>query len=422
MKRHAEELKAWLTKWYGVRLGVITGYIFVDTDELEEFLEVLESDPGRAHGKCVFRGPLLDPMNSLPVIKLLSLLVGKVVSPLIYKSGLSCILVLDFDGERFCCVCDGRERWVCVFRTKEKNTKALIAHMFSLLGFEERSYRYTGLRVYRKGFSEWLKRSIDSGLLDYVWIRNGAEKGETPSREPNLIAKTIQNWFEDKTFSSSVFTWWLSGGKIGIWGLNYADRITCVFSASGRESENREVAEVLGEVYDAYRSGIQLEEREPEEEALGEAGFTDERFEYETGPSQAGGETGGEQVGPLASRVETVADEFPEVGEKVRPFNLFGKRLMELEQRVRNLERELGRVRVVEDKVGQMEVRISNSGIIEGEGLEEALKLLEKKTSVIEDMMEEIRSNLSVLNESLTEFKRRGIEILRAINEYRGSK
>ncbi|MFB0561751.1 MAG: hypothetical protein ACETWM_11135 [Candidatus Lokiarchaeia archaeon] len=423
MKRHAEELRQWLDKWYGVHIGTITGYVFVETDILEEFLEVLESESGKAHGLCVYRGPLLDPLNSFPLVKLLNLLVGDVVSPLIYKSGLSCILILDFDGEKFCCVCDGREGWACVFRTKEKDTKTIIAHMFSLLGFEERSYRYRGLTIYREGFSGWLKGGVESRLLDYVWVRNEFEKGELPSRELNLIAKSVQNWFEDKTFSSSVFNWWLNNGKVGIWGLNYMNKSTCVFSASGKEGENREFAEILGEIYDAYRGEVAVKEKEVEEKALvKETGIVDDEVGGEEIVNLAGTEVGKEKIESLTAEVETVEGELAEGDEKVRPFNLFGKRLNELEERVRNLERDINRIKDVENKIGQMEVSISDLGKIGSGGLEETLKLLGEKTSVIEDMMEEIRATLNVLNEQLGEFKKREIEILRSINEFRGNK
>ncbi len=407
MKRHAEELRQWLDKWYGVHIGTVTGYVFVETDVLGEFLEVLEKESGRAHGLCVYRGPLLDPLNSFPLVKLFNLLVGDVVTPLIYKSGLSCILVLDFDGDRFCCVCDGREDWACIFRIKENDTKTIIAHMFSLLGFEERSYKYRGLSIFREGFSEWLKGGVESGLFDYVWVRNEFEKGELPSREPNLIAKSVQNWFEDKTFSLSVFNWWLNNGKVGIWGLNHQNKCTCVLSASGKETENREFAEILGEIYDAYRAGIAVKEEEVEEKVAA---------------NLAGREVEKEKVEPLKAKAETVKGESSEEGEKVRPFDLFGKRLMELEERIKNLERDMSRIKTVEGKIAQMEGRISNMGKIGGGELEETLKLLEERTSVIEEMMEEIRTTLNVLNEQLGEFKNREIEILRAMKEFRGDR
>jgi hypothetical protein len=422
MKRHAEELRQWLDKWYGVHIGTITGYVFVETDILEEFLEVLESESGRAHGLCVYRGPLLDPLNSFPLGKLLNLLVGDVVSPLFYKSGLSCILVLNFDGERFCCVCDGKEGWACVFRTKEKETKTIIAHMFSLLGFEERSYRYRGLTIYREGFSDWLKGGVESKLFDYVWVRNEFEKGGLPSRELNLIAKSVQNWFEDKTFSSSVFNWWLNNGRVGIWGLNYANKSTCVFSAGGKEGENREFAEILGEIYDAYRGEIVVKEEEIEEKVLvKEAGIVEEEISgEEIVENSAGREVEKEKIESKAE-METAVDELEEDDEKVRPFDLFGKRLVELEERVRNLERDMSRFKDVESRVEQMEVSISSLDKIGSGGLEETLKLLEEKTSVIEEMMEEIRVTLNFLNEQLGEFKKREIEILRSINELRGN-
>jgi len=422
MKRHAEELKGWLTKWFGIQLGTITGFVFVETDDLEDFLEALEREPTKAYTLCMYRGPLLDPLNSFPVVKLFNLLVGEVVAPLIYKAGLSCILVLDFDVERFCCVCDGKEKWACVFRTKEKDTKSLIAHIFSILGFEERSYRYTGLRIFREGASGWLKGGVESGLFNYVWIRNDFEKGELASRESNLLAKSIQNWFEDKAFSSCIFTWWLS--KVGVWGLNYANKMTCVFSASGKESDNREFSEIFGEVYDAYLGGIEPKEEEVKRQALvRETEMVNESISMgQTSPSLAGRGVEKEAAEPLTAKVDTVAAESTEGREKVRPFDLFGKRLMELEERVKNLEREVSRIKAVEIKVGQIEARIANLGKIGSGGLEEAVKLLDGKSSVIENMVEEIRTTMNALNEQLGEFKKREIEIIRTIKEFRGNK
>ncbi|MEX2723131.1 MAG: hypothetical protein Q6367_004495 [Candidatus Freyarchaeota archaeon] len=420
MKRHAEELKGWLTKWYGVRLGNVTGYVFVSTDELSEFLQVLESDPGKAHSLCVFRGPLLDPLNSFPVVKLLNLLRGEVVSSLIDKVGLSCILILSFDGEKLCCVCDGREKWACVFRTREKDTKNLLAHIFAILGFEERSYRYTGLGIYREGLSSWLERNVESGLLDYTWVRNELEKGGHSSRESLLLVKSIQNWFEDKTFSSCVFALWFRSGKVGVWGLNHGDKITCVFSASGEESSNRELSEILGEVYDAYLSGIESK-REAIKEPLIRVGTVDQEINRgETVPSLAEERVEKQKrvlVEPIAENIggETVMSR-----EDARPFNLFGKRLMEMEERVRNLEREVGRIRVFEGRIENIDARLSSLGKVEG--LEEAVKLLDAKASLIENMVEEIRAGINALNEQLGEFKKREVEILKLINEFRGSK
>jgi hypothetical protein len=422
MKRHAEELKGWLTKWFGIQLGTITGFVFVDIDELEDFLEALEREPAKAYTLCMYRGPLLDPLSSFPVVKLLNLLVSEVVTPLIYRAGLSCILVLDFDVERFCCVCDGKEKWACVFRTKEKDTKALIAHMFSILGFEERSYRYTGLRIFKEGVSDWLKGSVESGLFNYVWIRNDFEKGELLSRESNLLIKSIQNWFEDKAFSSCNFIWWL--GKVGVWGLNYMNRMTCVFSASGKESDNREFSEIFGEIYDAYLRGIEPKEEEVKRQALvKQAEMVNESISAEqTSSSLTSREVEIEAAESLTAKVETVVAESVEGGDKARPFDLFGKRLMELEERVKNLERELSRIKAVESKVGQIEAKISNLSKIGVGGLQEAVKLLDGKSSVIENMVEEIRTTMNVLNEQLGEFKKREMEIIRTIKEFRSDK
>lgn len=422
MKRHAEELKGWLTKWFGVQLGIITGFVFVETDDLEDFLEALEREPAKAYTLCLYRGPLLDPLNSFPVVKLLNLLVGEVVAPLIYKAGLSCILVLDFDGERFCCVCDGKEKWACVFRTKEKDTKSLIAHMYSILGFEERSYRYTGLRIFKEGASGWLKGGVESGLFNYVWIRNEFEKGEFLSRESYLLAKSNQNWFEDKAFSSCIFTWWL--GKVGVWGLNYVNKMTCVFSAGGKESDNREFSEIFGEIYDAYLRGIEPKEEEAKKQALvKETEIVKENIGAgQTSAGLLGREVEKEAVESLTAKVETVVAESAETHDKARPFDLFGKRLMELEERVKNLEREVGRIKAVESKVGQIESKISNLGKIGSGGLLEAVKLIEGKSAVIENMVEEIRATMNVLNEQLEEFKKREIEIIRTIKEFHGDK
>ncbi len=420
MKRHAEELKGWLTKWYGVRLGNVTGYVFVETDELPEFLEVLESDPGRAHSLCVFRGPLLDPLNSFPVVKLLNLLRGEVVSSLIDKVGLSCILILSFDGEKLCCVCDGREKWACVFRTREKDTKNILAHIFAILGFEERSYRYTGLSIYREGFSGWLERNAESGLLDYTWIRNGLEKGKHSSRESLLLVKSIQNWFEDKAFSSCVFTLWFRSGKVGVWGLNHGDRITCVFSASGEESSNREISEILGEIYDAYLSGMEPKREVAKEPLINVRTVNQEIIRSENIPDLAEGSVEKEKKILVKPEVENIEGETVVSRENAKPFNLFGKRLMEVEEKVRNLEREISRIRVFEGKIENINARLSSLGKVEG--LEEAVKLLDAKASLIEKLVEEIRAGINVLNEQLGEFKKREVEILKLINEFRGSK
>ncbi|MBS7249484.1 MAG: hypothetical protein KIH08_02670 [Candidatus Freyarchaeota archaeon] len=420
MKRHAEELKGWLTKWYGVRIGNVTGYVFVNTDELPEFLQVLESDPGKAHSLCVFRGPLLDPLNSFPVVKLLNLLRGEVVSSLIDKVGLSCILILSFDGEKLCCVCDGREKWACVFRTREKDTKNLLAHIFAILGFEERSYRYTGLSIYREGFSGWLERNAESGLLDYTWVRNELEKGQHSSRESLLLVKSIQNWFEDKTFSSCVFTLWFRSGKVGVWGLNHGNKITCVFSASGEESSNRELSEILGEVYDAYLSGIESKREAVKEPLIRVKTVDQEIIRGGTVPGLDEGRVEKEKRVFVESEAENIGEETVVSREDARPFNLFGKRLMEMEERVRNLEREVSRIRVFEGKIGNIDARLSSLGKVEG--LEEAVKLLDAKASLIEKMVEEIRVGINVLNEQLGEFKKREVEIRRLINEFRGSK
>lgn len=421
MKRHAEELKGWLTKWFGVQLGTITGFVFVDIDDLEDFLEALEREPAKAYTLCMYRGPLLDPLSSFPVVKLFNLLVSEVVAPLIYKAGLSCILVLDFDVERFCCVCDGKEKWACVFRTKERDTKALIAHMFSILGFEERSYRYTGLKIFREGVSSWLKGGVESGLFNYVWIRNDFEKGELLSRESNLLAKSIQNWFEDKAFSSCIFIWWF--GKVGVWGLNYVNKMTCVFSASGKESDNREFSEIFGEIYDAYLRGIEPKEEDKRKALVKETEMVNESVSAgQTSASLAGGEVKKEAADLLTAKVETVVAESVEASDKARPFDLFGKRLMELEERVKNLEREVSRIKAVENKVGQIESKISNLSKIGGGGLQEAVKLLDGKSSVIENMVEEIRTTMNVLNEQLGELKKREIEIIRTIKEFNTNK
>ncbi|MGQ9720891.1 MAG: hypothetical protein ACUVXA_06160 [Candidatus Jordarchaeum sp.] len=420
MKRHAEELRQWLDKWYGVHIGTVTGYVFVEMDILEEFLEVLGSESGKAHSLCVYRGPLLDPLNSFPLVKLFNLLVGEVVAPLIYRSGLSCILILDFDMERFCCVCDGREGWACVFRTKEKDTKIIIAHMFSLLGFEERSYRYRGLTIFREGLPDWLKKGVENRLIDYAWVRNEFEKGDLPSRELKLIAKSVQNWFEDKPFSSSVFTWWLNNGKVGIWGLNYSNKMTCVFSASGKEAENREFAEILGEIYDAYRVGVTAKDEEGEAEVLIKESVTEGKGEIK-GKRQADLVSMKAET-PLNTEAANMEGGSAEIDEKARPFNLFGKRLMELEERIKNLERDMSRVKVLESKFENLEGIISSLGKVESGGLEETLRLLEERASVIEEMMEEIRSTVNVLNEQLGEFKKREIEILRLIKEFPDNK
>ncbi|WXG41325.1 MAG: hypothetical protein WED07_11265 [Candidatus Freyarchaeum deiterrae] len=422
MKRHAEELKGWLTKWFGAQYGTVTGFVFVETDDLGDFLEDLEKDPSKAYTLCTYRGPVLDPLNSYPVIKLLNLLAGEVVVPLIYKSGLSCILVLDSEVDRFCCVCDGREKWACVFRTKEKDTKSLIAHMFSILGFEERSYRYTGMRIFKEGVSDWLKGGVETGLFNYVWIRNEFEKGELASREYNLLVKSIQNWFEDKAFSSCVFNWWLN--KVGFLGLNYANKMTCIFSTSNKESDNREFSEIFGEVYDAYLRGIEVkEEAVKKPELVGETGNVNEGITgEETSPNSAGREVEKGTTESLTANVNTAGVESAEGGEKSRPFDLFGKRLLELENRVRNLEREVSRIKAVESKVGQIEARIANLGKIAGGGLEEAIKLLNGKSSVIESMVEEVRTTMNVLNEQLGDFKKREIEIIRTMKEFRGNK
>ncbi|MEM2145793.1 MAG: hypothetical protein QW279_10555 [Candidatus Jordarchaeaceae archaeon] len=421
MKRHAEELKGWLTKWFGMQVGVITGFVFVEIDDLEDFLKALERDPAKAYTLCTYRGPLLDPLNSFPVIKLLNLLLGEIVFSLIYRAGLSCILVLDFDVERFCCVCDGKEKWACVFRTKERDTKTLIAHMFSILGFEERSYRYMGLRIFREGVSEWLKGGAESGLFNYVWVRNEFEKGELVSRESNLLTKSIQNWFEDKAFSSCIFTWWFS--KVGVWGLNYLNKMTCVFSSTAKESDNREFSEILGEIYDAYLKGIEVKEEETKRQAVvKEAEIVKENIgEEQTSAGLMGREVAKEVTAPL-TKVETVTAESGEESDKAKPFDLFGKRFMELEERVKNLEREVSRIKAVEGKLGQIESRIANLGKIGSGGLQDTVKLLEGKTSVIENMVEEIRATMNVLNEQLGEFKRRELEIIRTIKEFRSDK
>jgi archaellum component FlaC len=95
---------------------------------------------------------------------------------------------------------------------------------------------------------------------------------------------------------------------------------------------------------------------------------------------------------------------------------------MEVEERVRNLEKEMSRIKAVESKVGQIEARLASLGKIAGGGLEEAIKLLDGKSSVIESMVEEIRTTMNVLNEQLGEFKKREIEIIRTIKEFRGNK
>lgn len=419
MKRHAEELKGWLTKWFGMQLGIITGFVFVEIDDLEEFLEALEKEPSKASTLCIYRGPLLDSLNSFPVIKLFNLLLGEVVAPLIYRAGLSCILVLDFDAERFCCVCDGKEKWACVFRTKERDTKALISHMFSILGFEERSYRYMGLRIFREGVSEWLKGGVESGLFNYVWIRNEFEKGGLVSRESNLLAKSIQNWFEDKAFSSCIFTWWFS--KIGVWGLNYLNKITCVLSSSGKESDNREFSEIFGEIYDAYLRGIEIKEEEIKKQPLIKEVEKESIKGEQTSASLVSRETTREVTEPL-TKVETVTAKLGGEHDKDKSFDLFGKRFMELEERVKNLEREVSRIKAVESKLGLIESRIANLGKINSGGLQEAVKLLEGKTSNVETMVEEIRTTMNVLNEQLEEFKKREIEIIRTIREFRSEK
>ncbi|MEM3526408.1 MAG: hypothetical protein QXV37_03250, partial [Candidatus Jordarchaeaceae archaeon] len=354
MKRHAEELKGWLTKWFGMQLGTITGFVFVDTDDLEDFLEALEKDPAKAYTLCTYRGPLLDALNSFPVIKLFNLLVGEVVASLIYRAGLSCILVLDFDVERFCCVCDGKEKWACVFRTRERDTKALISHMFSILGCEERSYRYTGSRIFRENVYNWLKESVEKGVLNYVWIRNEFEKGELASRESNLLVKSIQNWFEDKTFSSCVFTWWF--GKVGVLGLNYLNKVTYVLSASGKESDNREFSEIFGEIYDAYVKGIELKDEEVKRKTPAkETGIVKDDIGSQVSMSLTNKDVVKDIAGTLTAKNETVAAEPVRGVDKTIQFDLFGKKLVELEERIKNLERETSRIKNIDGKLGQME-------------------------------------------------------------------
>jgi len=394
--KRGEMFRQWLDKWYGPTVGVISGYLFVDLSVISEVAEVPEGGENIAKLLRFFRffkGDVLSPEVVDATRRVLRMFSNNVfLSPLL-RSDLLAIVVVELDGSRMCVVGYGREKWLCIFKTREKEAKMIVANILSILGFSERTYEFSGTRILVEGLENWIKGLIENDDLEYAWVHNSFETGGPLPKDLNLIVKTVQNLFESPFFSSSLLFFLEQKSGRGVWCLRYHDKASCIFSGLGGESYNREMSEVIAEVYDCYVSGLVSSnhvEMAPLKQEKVECEKTEKIEEVKTIEKVEEEVVGSDEV--ITSAPQLNISEIKEALEDVK------ERLAALE----------GRVSAIEDKLSSLLTTVEVESLTEK--FDERLKL-------IDDAIMRIRDFISDFSEKLQELRRHKNDLLKYIDD-----
>jgi len=387
--KRGEMLRQWLDKWYGSTVGVISGYLFTDLSVINEVAEALKSGGSITQLLRFFRGDVLSPEVMDATHRFLRMFSNEVfLSPLL-RSDLLAIIVVELNGSRMCVVGYGREKWLCIFKTREREAKMIVANILSLLGFSERTYEFSGTRIVVEGLENWVRKLIDSEDLEYAWARDSFEAGGPLPKELNLIVRTVQNLFESPFFSSSLLLFLEQKSGRGIWCLKYHDDVACIFSGLGGEPYNREMSEAIAEVYDCYISGLTGPSHEEETVLLKLEG------KVEAEKAEVSEEVRKEVMG--ATEVITPAPQLS--------FSEIKEALEDVKGRLAVLE---GRVSAIEGKLSSL-LKLGETGNLT-EKLDERLK-------IIDDAITRIRDFISEFSEKLQELRRHKNDLLKSIEE-----
>ncbi|MEM1798648.1 MAG: hypothetical protein QXX87_05435 [Candidatus Jordarchaeales archaeon] len=381
--RRGEVLRQWLEKWYAPSSSVgVSGYLFIKLSDIEEAVEVLKSNGDAVRFFTFFKGDILSPEVREATQRLLRAFSSDVfLSPLV-RGDLTAIVIVEYYGSKVCAVGYGREKWLCVFKTREKEMKMVMANVFSLLGYSERPYELSGTKILAEGgVSNWVRSLLERGEVEYGWVRDYIEAGTQLPKDLNLIVKTVQNLFESPFFAFSVFSFLDQKSGRGAWCLKYSDEISCIISGLASESYSREMAETLAEIYDCYASGIVgLKEKE----VVTQAG----REVTRVGGGEVVVEKGEVEVGRISQQ------DILEVKKVVREVN----------DRLDSIER---RVSAIEGKMSSLATsNVQNLTYM----LDEKLKLIDEAISRIRELMVEF-------SERLQELRRHKADLLRTIEE-----
>ncbi len=385
--KYGEVLRQWLDKWYGFTAGVISGYFFVDLNVIGEAVKTLKS--GKV-AKSLFKhvkGVVLNPETVRTSQLLLEVFSNEVILNPLLRNNMIAITVLESGESRVCGVGYGKEKWVCVFKTREKESKMIVANLLSILNFGERTYEFSGTRIFIDGLEKWLRRLFGENNLEYIWVRNDFEEGGVLPKDLNLIIRTLQNLFESPSFASSLMLFLDQKGSRGVWGMRYHDKISCVFSGFGGESYAREISETLAEVYDCYTSGLV----KPEVTGIVEAqlGFTKE----------------------AALKAEMTAEASSEKAEAHQQFYP-PQDVSELKVILEDLKHKFS---LLEDRVSSLEAKLSSVSSLTGLG--EMMSNLNEKVKMIDESISRVRELMGEFSEKLHELRRQRSELLRSIED-----
>lgn len=383
MKR-GEVLRQWLEKWYAPSSSIgVSGYLFIDLSDIGEAVEALKSNVDAARFFTFFRGDILSPEVREVTQRLLKAFSSDVfLSPLV-RGDLTAVVIVEHYGGKVCAVGYGREGWLCVFKTREKEMKMVMANVFSLLGFSERTYEFSGTKILAEGgMGNWVKSLLERGEIEYGWVRDYFEAGTQLPKDLNLIVKTVQNLFESPFFAFSVFSFLDQKSGRGAWCLKYSDEISCIISGLTSGSHSREMAETLAEVYDCYASGVvKLKE-----------------------------------IGVVAqvSKEESVKVEGTGVVSEEREVEVKGvtqQDLLEVKEIVREVR---DRLDSIEKRVNAIEGKLSSLATVNVQGLTD---MFNEKLKLIDEAISRIRELMVEFSEKLQELRRHKADLLRTIEE-----
>ncbi|MBS7287838.1 MAG: hypothetical protein KIH01_03605 [Candidatus Freyarchaeota archaeon] len=384
--KRGEMLRQWLDKWYGPTTGVVSGYLFIELSVISETAEALKSGEDITRFLRLSRGDVLNPKVAEATQKFLRMFSNDVfLSPLL-RGDLIAVVVVELNDSRICVVGYGKEKWLCIFKTREREAKMIVTNILSLLGFSERTYKLSGTRILVEGLDCWVRKLFEGNDLEYVWVRDSFEMGGPLPKDLNLIIRAVQNLFESPFFASSLLLFLDQKSGRGIWCLRYHNEVSCVFSGLGGEPYNREVSEAIAEVYDCYVSG--LAKLEPKEEEVTPAG----------------------EGSVEAEEAEVVKENEKRTTEIVTPvlqLNLSEIKgaLYDVRERLAALE---GRVNVIEGKLSSLLTACEAGGL--AEKVDEKLRLIDEATARIRDFISEF-------SEKLQELRRHKNDLLRSIED-----
>ncbi len=381
-----EVLRQWLDKWYGYMVGVVSGYFFVDLSVIGEVAETIKRGGDVARLLKFFKGDILGGKALEAVQRFINMFSNEVfLSPLI-RNDMIVLVVVEL-GESKCCVVGyGKEKWLCIFKTREREVKMIIANVLSLLGFTERVYELSGTRIFMDGLERWIKEKISNGEIEYAWVHNLFEVGGGLPKDLKLIIRAVENLFESPFFVSSLMIFLDQKSGRGVWCLRYHDKVSCIFSGLGGGAYSREISEAVAEVYDCYASGLTVPE------AGGKMIPTEKELET---------------VGKESVKSEVSGDVVEAKEEhKLQPEVLELKSaLEEIRMRMTSLE---GRVDAIESRIAPLLAIRMERDLTEG---------LDEKLRLIDEAIGRIRNFIEDFSEKLQELRRHKNDLLRSIEE-----